>query len=435
MTRSGSTRYKWIVLLLLVGALAAVLFVGPEGFRSGNNIPIATLPAPSNEAVAQQPEADGPSADEAPNSELGPTEAPDTVPAIARPTIDNGTFRLEDNVQILRIEGTVDEQCDIVVLFDGVPLDSVVRSGNTWFADVSSPNVGDREAKAECYFEGELIDFYVRSVQIKGPEGEAEPVADELDTAGESANDGDGTASEEVVVEESAGTEESATESETATEAESTDAVVDGTAPESESAETPSEEAESPATEEATTTEEAAATEEPTAEPTNEDDVVITGELSELRFANEMDDWNYGYLLVRGRGTPGASVAVIFTNGTSIVESASLVNETGDWAVRGFLDEPGTYQVSARSGENSAEVGSVTVADGIVFGAPGLCVGRTPAFGQLIGNEYTVADCEFFGLIAKRLGVSIADLRAANPQIINLNLIQAGNVLNVPPLP
>ncbi len=49
------------------------------------------------------------------------------------------------------------------------------------------------------------------------------------------------------------------------------------------------------------------------------------------------------------------------------------------------------------------------------------------------GSTYVVGSCDWLSKIARKLGVSYHDLLAANPQIADPNIIQPGQVLNVPP--
>jgi len=48
------------------------------------------------------------------------------------------------------------------------------------------------------------------------------------------------------------------------------------------------------------------------------------------------------------------------------------------------------------------------------------------------GEIYTVRAGETFGVIAQNLGVSQAELRAANPQVRDINYLWAGQMLDVP---
>lgn len=394
-------RVKWLVLLICLVLLAMLLVVGPDGL----NIPVESR-LDSSPAETATEETDAVSA------ETEATNTPNTTPAIARPSIDNAGYRIEGDVQILTLGGAADPQCDLLVSLGENEITPINRDSNgDWSIDVASPDVGTFEVRVECYVGDELLAFNARDLQVQAPE-DTTAAADETVDQDAAEDNSDEVEAESAIVEETDA-------------AEATDVVEEPTA--------------SSAIGEATDTPDADAEEDAAVEESvSDEDIVITGELFDLEFGNEMADWRIGYLLVRGKGTPGASVSVIFANsdGEGTVESGTLVNDDGIWAIRSFLETPGDYQVTARSGENTAVVGSVTVPDGLVYASAGLCGGgRVAPFGVLENNKYTVSDCEFFGLIAKRLAVSVGDLTAANPQIFNFNLIKAGDVVNIPPLP
>ena len=386
---------KWLVLLVFSALLAALLFIGPDGLNMPVESRLDTSPVARETVMADTASA-----------ETQATNTPNTTPAIARPSIDNAGYRIEGDIQILTLVGAADRQCDLSVSLGDNEITPINReSGGAWSVDVASPDVGTFEVRVECYVEGELLAFNARDLKVEAPE----ETVSEAASVDETAVEENGDAAEPA-------TDEPAAENEEAQEAGTENAAVEASA--AEGAET-----------------QEAGAEEAVVEEAIADDVVITGELYDLAFGNEMVDWRVGYLLVRGKGTPGASVAVIFANGDGTVESGTLVNGDGVWAIRAFLDKPGEFQVTARSGENTATVGSVTVPEGIFYASSGFCNSGIAPFGALENNQYTVSDCEFFGLIAKRLAVPVGDLRAANPQIFNLNLIKAGDVINVPPLP
>lgn len=135
--------------------------------------------------------------------------------------------------------------------------------------------------------------------------------------------------------------------------------------------------------------------------------------------------------MIQGSGEPGSTVTVAFDSGSGEQIATTTVSDSGEWALYGVLTEPGDYQITA----NGLEVGNVSVPDNINFGSRGNCRGTTPPFGTLNDGSYTVAHCEYFSLIAQRLGVSFSELLAVNPQLGDLDVIEAGDVLNVPPLP
>ncbi len=47
-------------------------------------------------------------------------------------------------------------------------------------------------------------------------------------------------------------------------------------------------------------------------------------------------------------------------------------------------------------------------------------------------NTYKVKSGDYMGKIASGLKISLSELKAANPQITNFNLIEVGDVLNLP---
>ncbi len=410
MTESAArNRFKWAVFLIVLALLLALL--------AWRNLPstLTGLAERTNgevPAIAEQTGGDvsadsnNEAADE--GAELGeteeaPAEVAATNPALSRPTIDTARYDSVGDQQILTLGGSADDQCTMLVSLDGVDVGDVALGvDGRWTVELPSPQVGTYEIKADCFVDGELVLFALRDLEVQAADAGSGEVAED--------------STEDLAEADPA---EEATESSTAVE----EAAPEGeAASEEQNAETPAAEGEG---------EPAPAADE----PADTDDSVITGELSEVTLAND-EEWVAGYLLAVGKGTPGASVAVIFANGEGTVEGSTVVNEAGNWAVRAFLDTPGEYVVTARSGSNSAEAGTVSIDPNIVFGSKGLCGGgRVAPFGTLEGNQYLVADCEFFGLIARRLGISVAEFRAVNPQIFNLNLIQAGDTLNVPPLP
>lgn len=65
--------------------------------------------------------------------------------------------------------------------------------------------------------------------------------------------------------------------------------------------------------------------------------------------------------------------------------------------------------------------------------AAGVCSAGNIPMGVDQGATYIVARCEYMALIARRTGVTLADLIAVNPQVTNPELIYPGQVLNLPP--
>ena len=159
-------------------------------------------------------------------------------------------------------------------------------------------------------------------------------------------------------------------------------------------------------------------------------------EQPEFFIAQDLSKYVGGPLFIHGEGDPGTVIEVIFNSGTTRIADTATVNAQGKWNYRTTLIEPGQYNITAQIAGSSAEpLTSVEVPQGVVFGTKGNCVGRTPPYGTINGDTYIVNHCEFFGLIADRLGVTFEQLRAANPQIVNLNFITAGDVILIPELP
>ena len=175
---------------------------------------------------------------------------------------------------------------------------------------------------------------------------------------------------------------------------------------------------------------------EPTpAEPTPEPTPVPVAQ-PEFTLANKMDDWIGGPLLVRGTAESNSEVELLFDNGTQPITTTATANEEGRYAARVVLTEPGEYAITAQYAGTEAEPSeSVVVPADITFGNVGNCVGTTPPFGTIEGDVYIVNSCEYFSLIANRLGVSYRDLLNVNRNIANPNNIRAGDRIQIPPLP
>lgn len=68
----------------------------------------------------------------------------------------------------------------------------------------------------------------------------------------------------------------------------------------------------------------------------------------------------------------------------------------------------------------------------IPTGTPSYTPSYTPASS---GGNYTIQWGETLGIIATRLGVSVNDILALNPQITNASLVYAGQVISLPAVP
>ncbi len=156
----------------------------------------------------------------------------------------------------------------------------------------------------------------------------------------------------------------------------------------------------------------------------------------EFTFANKMDEWIGGPLLVRGSAETGSDVELVFDNGQEPVVVTTTANAEGRFAARVVLTEVGDYEVTVQyAGTQGQPSESVVVPPDVNFGAPGNCVNTVPPFGTIEGDFYVVNDCEYFSLIANRLGVSYRDLIAVNRNILNPNNLRTGDRIQIPPLP
>lgn len=157
----------------------------------------------------------------------------------------------------------------------------------------------------------------------------------------------------------------------------------------------------------------------------------------EFNFANNMEDWIGGPLLVRGSAEAGSEIELIFVNDAiDPIVATTTVNGEGRFAERVFLTEFGEYDVTVQyAGSQAQPSASVVVPSDINFGQEGNCVGTVPPFGTIEGDVYIVNTCEYFSLIANRLGVSYRDLLAVNRNILNPNNLRAGDPIQIPPLP
>jgi hypothetical protein len=134
-----------------------------------------------------------------------------------------------------------------------------------------------------------------------------------------------------------------------------------------------------------------------------------------------------------GTGTPGVEIEIL-DQGT--VVSATLVRPDGTWTLDCLVDS-GLRLLSVQNAgepERASEAVAVQVAvapisipDDLVCGEEDIPMGIDH------GTVYVVAPCEYFGLIAARAGVKLADLLAANSQVTDPDRIDPGQILNLPP--
>lgn len=140
-------------------------------------------------------------------------------------------------------------------------------------------------------------------------------------------------------------------------------------------------------------------------------------------------------------GTAPAGDLQIFT-GDALLGSASA-GADGAWNFESTCSlPPGEYMVNVQAADGSSEEVTITVANPAPafvppVAEPGQVVERVvcegePAMGQIVGTTYIVATCEYVNIIASRMGVSVADLIAYNPQLSDPTTIYPGQILNIP---
>ena len=162
--------------------------------------------------------------------------------------------------------------------------------------------------------------------------------------------------------------------------------------------------------------------------------------------------------VLHGTGTPGSQVQIV-ANGKVLAEVT--VAADGGWMYTTDL-APGDYDLQARAVNEAGDV--VAASEVVAFTQPDAtptpppteevgdgagedqaeeeptstssasqCGSGEPPHGEDRGDSYVVAPCEYMALIAKRTGVSLTALIAANPQVTAPALIYPGQVLQLPP--
>lgn len=141
---------------------------------------------------------------------------------------------------------------------------------------------------------------------------------------------------------------------------------------------------------------------------------------------------------ITGGFAPGDSVTV--STGGNDLGSADVSDDgTYDFQATCSLP-PGEYEFNVTSADGSqTETLTVTIENAAPAyvppaGGPNVkivCEG-TPAMGEIQGNIYVVAQCEYLSLIAQRMGTSTALLIEYNPQLSNPSALYAGQLLNIP---
>ncbi|HOT92096.1 MAG TPA: Ig-like domain-containing protein [Anaerolineae bacterium] len=138
---------------------------------------------------------------------------------------------------------------------------------------------------------------------------------------------------------------------------------------------------------------------------------------------------------LEGTGEPGAEIEIL-DNGN--VVGKTTVQADGTWRFD-YKCEPGAHSLMARNAGDEASTSDTVKIEVAAASKPapepatGRCSVDNIPMGIDQGTTYIVARCEYMSLIAKRVGVKLADLIAANPQVKNPDLIYPNQVLNLPP--
>lgn len=145
------------------------------------------------------------------------------------------------------------------------------------------------------------------------------------------------------------------------------------------------------------------------------------------------DKFTGNMLTLEGTGQPGAEIEIL-DNG-AVVGKAS-VQAAGTWKFAGEF-VAGMHALTVRNVGDVESGGDAVVIEMVAAVQPapaaGMCGTENIPMGIDRGTTYIVARCEHMALIARRTGVTLADLIAVNPQVWNPNLIYPGQVLNLPP--
>lgn len=173
----------------------------------------------------------------------------------------------------------------------------------------------------------------------------------------------------------------------------------------------------------------------PTSEP------VITPVVSEIAPAepftldppDDLANFIGGWLLLDGTGTPKAALEVVVQSERATERYPVVVDGGGRWQYTPWVRDTGVITVEVRSlGQDSADDQFQFTLAPSRFGSKGDCRNKIAPFGENRGSIYVVANCEYFSLIAIRLGFSVKEMKNANPQISNYDVISAGDLLNIP---
>ncbi len=374
-----------VVVLLLGLTILAVLF----GVRLFNSAEVGEIAQGVVETIAPTEIAPTPTQEEEPVVIVEPTATIDNTLA---PAILAAIISPSENGDQLNLSGSADIACgELIGFLDGLEVGvTAPTASGTWALSVPAPAVGEYDAVIKCVTSES--EFSAAPVKIKVPENptlEIEEVATPIVTE---------TVEATPIVTETVDTEPTVV----------TDTVE--VAP--------------------TAITETVIIEETPIPPASVDQPDYT-------YANDMEDWVGGPLLVRGSAESNSEVELIFDNGFQPATIVTpTVNAEGRYAARVVLTNPGEYLVIVQyAGSQAQPTDSIVVPSDVNFGGSGNCVGTVPPFGTIEGDVYIVNSCEYFSLIANRLGITYRDLLAVNGDILNPNNLRAGDRIQIPPLP
>ena len=137
-----------------------------------------------------------------------------------------------------------------------------------------------------------------------------------------------------------------------------------------------------------------------------------------------------------GRGTLGRVIEIL---DDGVVIGTATVGDDGTWSYNYTPADAGAHTLAVRDAEDAELASEPVTADVAAEEAEEETAteqeaetGPVCGVGTDRGDTYVVAPCEYMALIAQRLGIDVAALIAANPQVADPNLIYPGQVLNVP---
>ncbi len=361
--------FKWLVLLLLVGAFAYLLIT-----RALSMLPASVnglsdlLPNSDTAATETTPEATEESGDSDDNNDTAseptaePTDEPETVITWENAAVDTVNEELV-------LSGTAEPDTTVNVLLNDEEIGTVTADADGGWELVTPLR--------------EPGDYDVR-VQLLDDDGET--------VLGESIN--------KLEIPESA----------VAVEPEPTTVPV---------------EQEDPVAEDDENSEKA----EETAAGTDEESDTQTAITTDV----DLDTFTGGIVTLSGNSTPDSDVEVVITAGEEEAVNVVTTDDAGDWSLQTVIVDPADYAVAVQEVGESAEPSlTFTLDDTVTYATKGNCLSGIPPFGTIRGDQYIVAPCEYFTLIAERLGVGFFELKHANPQIRNVEHLYPTQPINIP---